>query len=399
MFDPTEEENSNWLKEGSILDGRYKIVKLIKAGGMGAVYKVEDLKMGNREMALKQMLDSFTDSAARRDAIDMFLSEVQVLSTLRHPNIPQVTDHFIQEHSFFFIMEFIEGRDLSQILKAEGNPGLDEHRVAEIASEVCEALKYIHGLEAPFAHRDIKPSNLILRNSDSRVMLIDFGIARVTNPQEGFWIGTPGYAPPEQQFGKPEPRSDLYALGATMHELLTGIRPSSFEFPTFNELKLKVSQKLEYLISDALAWNPEDRIQSASEFQKRLDDFLGYTHSSAMKNDTFVFTEAVQTYKKRVLDPLLNDLINRYINESHTRFIPPNLDYFVLTLACPMPYELIIKKNDKTKKIEFATKEGILSPTPIGEIDPATDDESSAKKVFDAFIDGYENFKSGSWGF
>ncbi len=396
MFEQNEEEK--WLQAGTLLDGRYKIIDPIKAGGMGAVYKVEDLKMEGRIMALKQMLDSFTDPAKRRESIDRFLSEVQVLSTLRHPNIPQVTDHFIQEQSFFFVMEYIEGRDISQILKTEGQPGLDEQRVAVIAAEVCDALKYIHTLDVPFAHRDIKPSNLLQRESDKRIFVIDFGIARVTNPQEGFWIGTPGYAPPEQQYGKPEPRSDLYALGASMHEMLTGIRPTGFEFPSFAEMGLKVSPKIESLLVEALAWNPDERIKSARAFKKKLSDFLGYSPDQSCRSDEFVFSESVQKYKTDFLDIMLKDLIDRYINESHTRFIPKNLDYFVITLSCPMPYELIIKKNDCDKKIEFFSKEGILSPQIIDTIDPQKDGKEKAESVINSFIDRYENFKSGSWG-
>ncbi len=398
MFDgDSVNEEGKWLGEGSVLDGRYRVMELIKAGGMGAVYRVADLKMEARTMALKQMLDSFSDQSERRTSIDRFLSEVQVLSELRHPNIPQVTDHFVHDRSFFFVMDYIEGRDMSQILKAEGTPGLDEHRIVITAIEVCEALEYIHNLDIPFAHRDIKPSNLLLRDSDQKIMLIDFGIARVTNPQEGFWIGTPGYAPPEQQYGRPEPRSDIYALGATMHELLSGKRPENFEFFPFADFGRTVAPKLEAIIFDALAWNPDERIQTAAEFKKRLTGFLGYSPSSCGKTDGFLFSEAVQQFKSTNLDDLLSDLIQRYVNECHTRFIPKNLDYMTVTLACPMPYELIIKKNDSERKIEFYAKEGILSPVLIGKIDPFCDDRQKAESVISEFVGRYENFKSGSW--
>lgn len=389
-------DESAWLREGSWIDGRYRILKHVKAGGMGAVYQVEDSKMGNRVMALKQMLDSFSDSSERRDSIDRFLSEIQVLTDLRHPNIPQVTDHFIQDKSFFFVMEFIEGRDMSSFLKAEGAPGLDPNLVAKVAVEVAEALKHIHSLEVPFAHRDIKPSNILVRERDQRIMLIDFGIARVNNPQEGFWIGTPGYAPPEQQYGKPELISDIYALGASMHELLSGKRPGDFNFAPFADFGVEVPPVLEQIIVDALAWNPDERIQSAHILQERLIGFLGYNPLSGA-GDAFHFSSAVGAYKSQVLDPLLYEVIQRYGNECHTRFLPKNLDYLVLTLACPMPFELIIKKNEETMTVDFYEKEGLLSQIKLASIDPSDLSPEATGNVVERFISDYENFKSGGW--
>lgn len=387
-----------WLSPEHVLDQRYRISRLIKAGGMGAVYQAEDIKMENRICAVKQMLDNFSDPSERQVAIDRFLSEIQVLTNLRHLNIPQVTDHFLERDSFYFVMEYIEGKDLSSILRSEGSPGLEEERVLRIAIQVCEALKYIHNLDPPVAHRDIKPSNLIQRERDKRILLIDFGIARVTNPQEGYWIGTPGYAPPEQQYGKPEPRSDIYALGATIHHLLTGRRPDDFVFPSFEELGVRVSKEIEQVLVEALMWNPEERIATASEMQGKLKKILGYDPVCYREDGEFVFNAAVSQFKDKVLDLLLNDIIQRYGNECHTRFLPRHLDYLVFTLACPTPFELIIKRNDMQKVVEFYEKQGILDPVSIGIVDPQREDE--VKKVGDIierFIHDYEVFKNMSW--
>jgi serine/threonine protein kinase len=356
------------------------------------------MKMGNRICAVKQMLDKFSDPSERQAAIDRFLSEIQVLSDLRHPNIPQVSDHFLERDSFYFVMEYIEGKDLSSILKHEGTPGLDEERVIKVAIQVCEALKYIHRFEPPFAHRDIKPSNLLQRDKDGRILLIDFGIARVTNPQEGFWIGTPGYAPPEQQYGKPEPRSDIYALGASIHHLLSGKRPDDFLFPSFEELKIPVSKEMVQLLVEALEWKPEDRLASAEEMQKKLKKILGYEPLPYEENEEFAFNASVQKFKEKVLDPALNDIIQRYGNECHTRFLPKHLDYLVLTLACPTCFELIIKKNEAEKKIEFFEKQGILDPVTLGVVEPQKDDEvKHAGEIIERFIEDYEIFKNMNW--
>jgi serine/threonine protein kinase len=388
----------NWLSPGETLDRRYRIARLIKAGGMGAVYQAEDTKMGNRICAVKQMLDSFTDSSERQAAIDRFLSEIQVLSSLRHPNIPQVTDHFLERNSFYFVMEYIEGKDLSTILKSEGNPGLPEERVLRIAIEVCEALRYIHTLESPFAHRDIKPSNLLQRERDGRILLIDFGIARVSNPQEGYWIGTPGYAPPEQQYGKPEPRSDIYALGASIHELLTGKRPEDFNFATFEDLGVKVSDGLEKVIIGALMWNPDERIASAADLQSQLKVVLGYNPLTYEENGEFAFNSAVAHFKAKSLDPSLMDLISRYGNECYTRFIPKHLDYLAITLSCGTNFELIIKKNDEGRTIDFFEKQGILDQVVLGTLDPVKENEGKKlQEILDRFVEDYEVFKNANW--
>lgn len=387
-----------WLSQDEVLDHRYKIRKLIKAGGMGAVYQAEDLKMGNRICAVKQMLDNFSDPSERQAAIDRFLSEIQVLSQLRHPNIPRVTDHFLERDSFYFVMDYIEGKDLSSILRHEGSPGLPEERVLKVAIQVCEALKYIHKIEPPVAHRDIKPSNLLQRKKDGRILLIDFGIARVTKPQEGYWIGTPGYAPPEQQYGKPVPRSDIYALGASVHHLLTGKRPDDFVFPPFAELGVTVSQELEQVLVGALMWNPEERTATASELQEQLVRILGYSPVCAEDNGEFLFSSQVQQFKEKHLDPLLSGIIERYGNECHTRFLPKHLEYLVVTLACPTPFELIIVKNDREMNVQFFEKQGILDQVSLGAIDPSKEEEAGKTgEIIDRFIHDYEVFKNMNW--
>ena len=132
----------------------------------------------------------------RHAAVDRFLAEVQVLARLSHPVIPKIFDSFHEKNSFYFVMEYIEGMDLDSYLKSNGAPGLDSTTVMEWAVQVLSALEYIHALSPPVIHRDIKPSNLLRRSKDGRILLIDFGIARATNPNEHHWIGSPGYAPP-----------------------------------------------------------------------------------------------------------------------------------------------------------------------------------------------------------
>ena len=390
------------LEKGKLLDNRYRILNLIKSGGMGSVYKAEDIYLDNKVYAVKEMMDTFSTTEERRSGIDRFLSEIQVLESFHHPNIPKVTDHFFLEKAplrFYFVMEYIDGIDLSSYIKKYGNPGLPESQVLKWAIQVCEALEYLHAQEPPVAHRDIKSSNLLLRSKDSRILLIDFGIARVTNPGEGYWIGTPGYAPPEQQMGKPIPQSDFYALGATMHELLSGKRPEDFYFPAFEDLDVKVSDRLTDFISICLEFDPLDRPLDAKAMKAELLNILGEDVGVGPLSTDYLFDEIVQQFNKDYLDKALKDLIKRYGNEAHTKHVPNYLDYFEFTLSCPTNFSLIIKKSDKDRRIHFYEKQGILEKKELGSLDPSNKSECmTVQRIVKKFTKDYEKFKSANWG-
>ena len=383
---------------GTVLDGRFEVLRAIKSGGMGSVYEVADRKLTNKTFALKEMINNAKDVGELQSARLRFISEVQVMMSLRHPHIPRVTASFMHDTSFCFVMELIPGIDLSQVLKEQGAPGLDAANIVSWAVQILDALQYIHGLTPPIVHRDIKPSNVLLR-PDGRVVLIDFGIARVTNPGEGLWIGTPGYAPPEQQLGRPEPRSDLYALGATLHELLTGIKPTCFDFASFSELGIRVDSKLEQVIVSALATFPEDRLTSAADMSKRLRSLSSYAGAVSGANLDYDFESAVCKYKSDALDPLLKKLMSTYSNECHTPFLPQNLDFIQLILACPTEFELQIVKDDQQQRIRFFEKQGILDAKWLGDVSPLdAAGEEQTRSIINIFVQDYENFKSSSWG-
>ena len=391
------------LPTGHVLDKRYRIQNLIKSGGMGAVYKAEDTLLNNRIVAVKEMLDEFSTPEERRAGIDRFLSEIAVLEDFRHPNIPRVMDHFFLEKDkknyYYFVMEFIDGIDLSTYLKEHGSPGLPEKQVIKWAIQVLEALIYLHEEDPPIAHRDIKPSNLLLRHSDQRILLVDFGIARVTNPGEGYWIGTPGYAPPEQQMGKPEPRSDYYALAASMHELLTGRRPDDFYFPSFAECKVKVSPKLDEFIAISLQHDPECRAVSASEMKRYLDSLLDEDLGVGPVPGDFLFEEDVLDFKEEHLDPLMDKLIAKYGNEAHTRHVPRYLTYYKFTLALSTNYDLIVRSNYQDRTVEFYEKQGILEPKLLGKVNPKNPSEArKVHSIVKTFTRNYEKSKSANWG-
>ncbi|HEU5379510.1 MAG TPA: serine/threonine-protein kinase [Ktedonobacteraceae bacterium] len=268
--------------------GRYKIERSVAAGGMGAVYRALDIRF-SRPCAVKEMLDDFQNDADRGQALEWFKREATLLLELNHPCIPRVRDFFVEDGRHYLVMDFIEGRTLGEVLEREGNiagvngaRGVSEARARSWAQQVCSVLSYLHRQVPPIIFRDLKPSNIMVTDKDE-IKLIDFGIARTFQSQrQSTIIMTIGYAPPEQLHGRPEPRSDLYALGATLHRVLThhdaaNNKASIFSFPPVRSLRPDISPAFEQVIARALAPNlealtpnQEVRWASAAEMERAV---------------------------------------------------------------------------------------------------------------------------------
>src|SRR6266516_6219392 len=262
--------------------GRYKIEKSVAAGGMGAVYRAIDMRFDDEPCAVKEMLDDFQSDVERGQAVDWFKREAKLLLKLNHPCIPRVRDFFVESGRHYLVMDFIDGRTLAEVFTKEGNvPGLNgargvsEDRSRSWAQQICNVLSYLHRQYPPIIFRDLKPSNIMVTDRDE-VKLIDFGIARTFQSQrQSTIIMTIGYAPPEQLHGMPEPRSDIYALGATLHRVLTyhdaaNNKPSIFSFPPVRSLRPDISPAFEQVIMKALAPNIEHRWSSAAEMERAI---------------------------------------------------------------------------------------------------------------------------------
>ncbi|MEQ8225774.1 MAG: serine/threonine-protein kinase, partial [Candidatus Eremiobacterota bacterium] len=261
------------LTKETVLDGRYKIIELIKAGGMGAVYKAVDNRL-DEPCAVKEMFSNYTTQEDQSYAEKRFYQEAKTLAKLRHINLPRVIDHFQHQGKFYLVMDFIEGEDLEAILKREGKGGLAEKRVVEYSIQILDVLAYLHNQPSPIVYRDLKPPNIMIQRNDGKIMLIDFGIARTVQPgsvTKKTSVGTEGYIAPEQYVGKPEPRSDIYSLGATMHHLLTGMEPMiPFHFTPANKINPLITDMLNDFVMKALQMKPEDRFSTAEEMKKIL---------------------------------------------------------------------------------------------------------------------------------
>ncbi len=266
---------------GKLLGGRYRIVKLIGEGGFGAVYKANDERFqAMRVVAIKEMSDANLSASEREQALEDFRREANLLVQLNHPNLPQVSDFFEEGSKAYLVMEFIEGKTLEQVLDDAHGP-LDEYLVLGWAVQLCSVLQYLHNRQPPIIFRDMKPSNVML-TGDNQLKLIDFGIARIfkaSATKDTTLLGSQGYAPLEQ-YGRSQsdPRSDIYALGATLYHLLTGIVPADAPsrrvnpqvFLTPRQLNKRISQASEEIVLMAMEQDPDERFQSAEAMRKAI---------------------------------------------------------------------------------------------------------------------------------
>src|SRR5215469_13376748 len=269
------------LEPDTLLLDRYMIVRRVGGGGMGSVYMARDKRLADRPCAVKEMIELFADDNQRSKAVDDFKREAEVLAQLEHPSIPTIYDYFVESGRYYLVMKWIGGGDLAEQMRMQGGT-VDEVAVTRWAIQICDVLHYIHSQKPPIIYRDLKPANLMLDDRSGRVMLVDFGIARIVRPTEKgvTAIGTMGYAPPELFSGKVEPRSDIYSLGATMFHMMTGTDPQDnplliFDFtknPRPAQLNSAITPDMERILIKAVAHKPEDRQSSALELRRVLEE-------------------------------------------------------------------------------------------------------------------------------
>jgi eukaryotic-like serine/threonine-protein kinase len=261
------------LETGTLLKERVRIQEMTNVGGMGYIYLGYDLLL-QKNVAVKEMIDKFTNRKERTLAIEHFKREADLLCQLNHPAIPLYYDYFVENQRYYLIMDYIDGLDLRKILsKNQGKP-LPMRQVVIWLLVICDVLTHLHTQDTPIIYRDLKPSNIIV-TPENDVKLVDFGIARLFVPRvKGTMVGTQGYAPPEQYRGEAEPRSDIYSLGATLHHLLSGKDPqfeAPFHYESLGDLNPDIPSSLERLIERALRMNPDERFQSASQMKQELE--------------------------------------------------------------------------------------------------------------------------------
>ena len=277
------------LQNGAVLRSRYRIIDLIGQGGMGAVYRAEDLRLQGRLCALKEILPELGGiPETLAQTREQFYREASVLARLDHPTLPKVSDYFSHDGGEYLVMDFVPGPNLREILNSSRAQGrfLTEETVLGWARQLCDALEYLHSQEPQVLHRDIKPSNIKL-TPRGQVKLVDFGLVKLLVPDDTRTVtvvqgrGTVQYTPLEQyggDSGHTDVRADIYSLGATIYHLLTGkppadakerfLRPGSLTPP--RSINPDISPQTERALLRAMSMHPDQRPNSAAEWHDLL---------------------------------------------------------------------------------------------------------------------------------
>lgn len=284
-------------REGTVLDGKYEILKEIGRGGMSIVYLARDNRL-NKQWAVKEMKND--GSKSTETLLKGLEREANILKNVDHPVLPRIVDIINSRGTIYVVMDFIEGTNLGDVLKSEGAQSQED--VIDWGRQLASALDYLHSMDPPIIYRDMKPSNVMLK-PEGGVKLIDFGTAKeytIENNADTTALGTRGYAAPEQ-FGdaqgrgiyNTDARTDIYNLGATLYHMVTGMNPCEppYEIKPIRQWNPSLSTGLEQIILKCTQANPNDRYQSCSELLYALDHYteLDDSYKKANKKKVILF--------------------------------------------------------------------------------------------------------------
>lgn len=255
---------------GTVIDGKYEILKEIGRGGMSIVYLAMDKHL-NKQWAVKEIRKK---GNGKNDevVVNSLLAEANLMKRLDHPSLPRIVDIIDNGITIYIVMDYIEGESLDKILLEYG--AQPEELVIGWAKQLCDALSYLHSQKPPIIYRDMKPANVMLK-PEGNIKIIDFGIAREYKEQnlaDTTVLGTKGYAPPEQYSGQTDARSDIFALGMTMHHLLTGVDPRNGEpYAPIRQWNPELSEGLEIIIDRCVEPASENRYQNCADLLYDLE--------------------------------------------------------------------------------------------------------------------------------
>jgi len=276
------------LKAGTVLRERYRIHRIIGQGGMGSVYLADDLRLEGRQCAVKEVEhDNSLSKELQNEAREQFLREATTLARLDHPNLPKVSDFFSIGNRDYLTMDFVPGKDLRTLMLEAKNADtfLNEENVLDWANQLADAISYLHNQDPPILHRDIKPGNLKI-TPNGLIKLVDFGLVKLfTSSDVTITIiqgqGTALYTPLEQyggDSGHTDPRSDIYAFGATLYHLLTNKPPCDARerfldpdiMPNPRQINPEISSRVERVILWCMRLHPDDRPSTVDEMRLSL---------------------------------------------------------------------------------------------------------------------------------
>jgi tRNA A-37 threonylcarbamoyl transferase component Bud32 len=280
------------LPPNHCLHDRYVVERRLAQGGQSAVYLAMDIAADNAARAIKEMSQAHLLPHERERAVNHFLREAQLLQQLDHPMLAKVYESFLEDDKHYLAMEYVPGKTLEDEMIELGRP-LEWEPVVRWGMLLCDVLGYLHTQNPPIVYRDLKPANVMLTTSGT-LKLIDFGIARRLIParmRDTAQLGTDGYAPLEQYASKSEPRSDLYALGASLYHLLTGrvpenapVRSSGGALTPIRTISPRVPETVERVVVQALSLHPDDRFPDAGAMREALSRLI--PHEPPMARQT-----------------------------------------------------------------------------------------------------------------
>ncbi len=264
--------------KGTIIKGVYEIETVIGQGAFSFVYRVKNKQNPETTWAMKELISSLECDEEGKEALEQFIREGELLKALNHPSLPKVVDVFSEGRKHYIVMEYVEGQNLQKKMKEKGS-AFSYGEVLPWTLQLLDILSYLHSLTPPVVFRDLKPSNIML-TAGGKIKLIDFGIARLFSPEkvkDTYVMGTPGFSAPEQ-YGRTQtdPRSDIYALGATVFHLLTAQDPEQYvmqDFPSLERCGVNVPSWFSTAVKRCLERKPEKRFQTALEVKKKLERY------------------------------------------------------------------------------------------------------------------------------
>lgn len=303
---------------GSVIDGKYEILREIGHGGMSVVYLAMDTHL-NKQWAVKEIKKK---GSGKNDEIivNSLLAEANLMKRLDHAALPRIVDIIDNGVTIYVVMDYIEGESLDKILNEYG--AQPEDLVIGWAMQLCDALAYLHAQKPPIIYRDMKPANIMLK-PEGNIKIIDFGIAREYKEQslaDTTVLGTKGYAPPEQYSGQTDARSDIFALGMTMHHLLTGIDPRSGEaYAPVRMWNPELSEGIELIIDKCVEPAPENRYQNCSDLLYDLEhpDLITRGYKKRQKRKVAAFMAAAGMTVVLFLTGAVCTTIAKNINNSN----------------------------------------------------------------------------------
>lgn len=258
---------------GDLIAKRYEITEHVGGGGQASVYLAKDKMNNNRLVIVKMLVFQSFSKKGREEELVLFSREAEVFGKVTHPFIPELYDFFEEKGKHYIVEQYIQGKTLEKIIKSIDSP-LTSDQVLSFLSDIIDLLECLHNQDPPIIVRDIKPGNIII-DHQWKPHLIDFTIAREHIPGKGDTVrmGSPGYAPPEQYRGMTDPRSDIYSLGATAYQMITGFDPAHkpFALPGIRTENPDVDKDLEMIIQKAIALDPEERYQDVSQMKQDVE--------------------------------------------------------------------------------------------------------------------------------